>query len=140
MRHWLIALFLCACGSSTPSPANDMAQQQQGGDLASTNHDFAMSTSGGDMAMSSTGGDMAFVCGKPGMTGNEKGVGQYCTAGGGQCMNGSFCPADFGFGQTFCTVPCTGTSDTTSCGTNAECQCQGGQCGCIPSCCLNASC
>ncbi len=137
MRHVLVVLLLCGCGSSTPaqndgSPSGgDLSMQQGGGDMAKS-----MS---GDFAMSS-GGDMAFVCGKPGMTGNEKGVGAYCTGGGGQCTMGTICPADFGIAETFCTLPCQGTMDTTTCGTNAQCQCQNNQCGCIPSCCLNASC
>ncbi len=144
MRPWLIALLLFGCSSNTvpaPSdgaPSGDMTMQQ-------SNADFAMQMSGGDMAMSmnpdlTSGGDLAFVCGKPGMTGNEKGIGTYCTQGGGQCTMGTLCPADFGVAETFCTLPCSGTTDTTTCGTNAQCQCQGAQCGCIPNCCLNATC
>jgi hypothetical protein len=150
MRPWLIALLLCGCSSNTVPVQNDGAPQgdmtmqsggdmrnQSGGDLSSSS-DMSMS-SNADLTMSS-GGDLSFVCGKPGMTGNEKGVGTYCTAGGNQCMMGTLCPADFGVAESFCTLLCSGPTDTTTCGTNAQCQCQGAQCGCIPSCCLNGTC
>jgi len=146
MRHLVVALFLCGCGGNSVPAQNDGASL---GDLAGhQSSDLAMQQNGGDLAMSSSndlsmsssGGDMAFVCGKPGMTGNEKGIGTYCTAGGGQCTMGSLCPADFGVAETFCTLPCSGATDTTTCGTGAQCQCQGSQCGCIPNCCLNATC
>jgi hypothetical protein len=151
MRPWLIALLVCGCSSNTVPVQNDGAPS--GGDMRSTGGDMTMS-SGGDLSMStnpdlsmsmsgdlsSTGGDLAFVCGKPGMTGNEKGVGTYCTSGGGQCTMGTLCPADFGVAESFCTLLCSGPTDTTTCGTNAQCQCQGAQCGCIPSCCLSGTC
>lgn len=147
MRHLFMALLLCGCGGNTipvqndGAPTIDMTMQQSNPDLTmqQSNPDLSMSASN-DFSMPPIGDLGSFTCGKPGMAGNEKGVGAYCTAGGGQCTMGTLCPADFGVNETFCTLLCSGSNDTTTCGTGAQCQCMGAQCGCVPSCCLNASC
>lgn len=78
------------------------------------------------------------ACASPGAAGNELGVGEYCTMGGGQCSDNTgalFCTADVGASPPFCTKPCAMTSQ---CGTNATCRGQGtadgGQMGCVPNC------
>lgn len=96
-----------------------------------------------DLAMTPAGADMAFVsaCGHPGDTGNSKGVGKYCmdsTMCTGQ--NASICSTvmQTSLGKTyFCTLPCNGANDTTTCAENATCAClSAGLCGCVPSKCL----
>ncbi len=66
-------------------------------------------------------------------TGNELGVGKYCTPGGNQCRgNGSavLCTADFdNRGPGFCTKGC---SDDTGCGSGAVCQHDTSGSGCLP--------
>jgi hypothetical protein len=63
------------------------------------------------------------ACAAPGDTGNDAGVGKFCSAGGGQCVgNGAagFCLADFVQGDfaNFCTAQCQADAD---CGTGASC-------------------
>ena len=62
-------------------------------------------------------------CAVPGDTGNEVGVGEFCSAGGGQCTGNtgaSLCLADFVQGEfaTFCTLQCQGDAE---CGRGAIC-------------------
>jgi hypothetical protein len=61
-------------------------------------------------------------CVTEGTKGNEKGVGEFCSKGGGQCAdNGSgnavICAEDFG-GPGYCTIPCV---DASSCGSGSVC-------------------
>jgi len=79
-------------------------------------------------------------CGHPGDEGNELGVGKFCPNGTSDCsttQNAPIC-SDIGSDLThFCTKICQ-MGSTGTCGTGAECVCQGGtsQCGCTPSSCL----
>lgn len=64
--------------------------------------------------------------------GNERGVGRFCTAGGGQCggLNAFVCTADVDpGGPTFCTKPCTMDSQ---CGSGAVCTGDARGRGCVP--------
>lgn len=114
------ALALCGCGSST-----------------SSSQDMAMSTAR-DMT---PGADMFSACGHPGDKGNSKGVGKYCTDTT-QCTGqpASLCSTimQTSLGTTyFCTLPCQGASDTTTCAEDATCVCLTPQaCGCVPNSCL----
>jgi hypothetical protein len=75
-------------------------------------------------------------CAKMGDTGNEKGVGKFCSKGGGECMGeASLCLADLVTSAfaNFCTKLCNGDAD---CGSDAKCQGSGAQKGCIPVACL----
>lgn len=83
-------------------------------------------------------------CNDPSATGNDKGVGRYCTAGGGECNQNSnlggfiFCTKDYEPDETvqYCTGPCSKDSD---CGTNAACTGSGsGGRGCEPNACGGA--
>lgn len=83
----------------------------------------------------------ATTCGMPGDTGNELGVGQYCTTLN-DCSNTpeAFLCSNIGDATTFfCTKTCQqpGDAGTNPCGTGAECVCGNGGCGCTPSVCLD---
>lgn len=79
--------------------------------------------------------DAAPACAEPGAPGNAKGVGKYCTKGGGECQgNGSatMCTVDFDdSAPPFCTMFCLGDGD---CGDLATCEGEGFQMGCTPTC------
>jgi hypothetical protein len=80
------------------------------------------------------------ICGAPCDVGNSKGVGKFCTKID-DCVDNpsaticvvAFTPKNRAY---FCTLPCSGPSDTTTCGENATCECSGGQCGCTPNHCI----
>lgn len=88
-------------------------------------------------------------CGHECDTGNSKGVGLFCRTGD-DCQGTSlahFCttlgndPAHPSPDDTyFCTTFCSGPTDTTTCGENAFCGCQGpmgtGTCACVHNRCL----
>jgi hypothetical protein len=139
MRHLLAVFLLCGCGGSNSSSPADMAQQASG-DLAMQGSPLDMSMKPGvDLAgFDFAGVDLAsggLCCGQPGDVGNEKGVGKYC-GGGASCPAGApFCSSLGDPKTNFCTNLCSGATDTTTCGTNATCQCMGGQCGCFPNSC-----
>ncbi len=111
----LVLSVLCASAcSETSSPA--------GGDMTATK----------DMSVNKPS-----QCGKPGDTGNSKGVGKYCEVLNdcGDNTGATIC-SSLGNGATpsaddtyFCTMVCT-AGNNAACGENATCQCQGGQCGC----------
>jgi hypothetical protein len=87
------------------------------------------SGSGGD------GGRPSAPCAAPGDTGNEVGVGKFCSAGGGECAgNGSAsaCLADFAMSAfaNFCTLQCQGDAQ---CGAGAICSSSG---ICVPAKCV----
>lgn len=82
-------------------------------------------------------------CGKPGDTGNSKGVGKYCTdSGGSECRSNSLATICSSLGDTvkrkttFCTIPCDVTM-VGYCGENASCTLDtaSGQHGCTPDSC-----
>ena len=72
-------------------------------------------------------------------TGNEYGVGRYCTAGGGQCSGNrqaTICTVDFDpTAVGFCTKPC---SSNGGCGSGAMCVAGTGGSGCVPVECLSS--
>jgi len=83
-------------------------------------------------------------CNDPTAAGNDKGVGRYCTAGGGECNANSnlgsfiFCTKDYEPDETvaYCTGPCSKDAD---CGTGAACTGAGsGGRGCEPNACGGA--
>jgi hypothetical protein len=85
------------------------------------------------------------TCGQPCQKGNSKGVGVFCS--GLTCPgNGAatLCANAGGPSSHFCTFMCSpadaGDDDAapypTDCGEGAQCACQGGSCGCIPTSCL----
>ena len=82
-------------------------------------------------------------CGEGCELANSKGVGRFCTAGGGECnQNGApfiFCTVDYVSGApAYCTGPCSKDAD---CGENADCSgsgmggrgCETMLCGGMPS-------
>jgi hypothetical protein len=76
-------------------------------------------------------------CAKAGDTGNDKGVGQICTKGGGECSGNefaSFCLSDVAAGEfgNFCSISCT---DDTACGAGATCLGSGDRKACVPTSC-----
>ena len=80
-------------------------------------------------------------CGKPGDTGNSKGVGKYCK-GIVDCFgnkDAQLCAVAGDPKATFCTKLCNNGDGVAVCGEAATCVCDpggGGQCGCTPSSCL----
>jgi hypothetical protein len=71
-------------------------------------------------------------CVRPCHRGNERGVGRYCTAGGGQCggISAFVCTGDVqSSGPSFCTRPCTMDSQ---CGSGAVCTGDERGRGCVP--------
>ncbi|MFO0558055.1 MAG: hypothetical protein U0269_08545 [Polyangiales bacterium] len=77
-------------------------------------------------------------CVRPCNTGNEYGVGRYCTPGGGQCGRAArapICSADFDPSNPswgWCLRPC---STDTDCGSGAACIGEPGRAGCVPVAC-----
>ncbi len=100
-------------------------------------------TTGSTKTSSGAGGDMtpADSCIKPGDPGNSKGVGAYCSPGGGQCTKfdiAGLCLADAAPNQHqwFCTrVGCKNDAD---CGENAKCFMDPQGNACVPSKCLGS--
>jgi hypothetical protein len=97
--------------------------------------DRAQTSSGGPPARSNGGGS---ICGKPGDTGNPKGIGKYCNGlfdciGNGEA---SLCATLGNADAHFCTKPCE-RGDDAACGDDVKCACNaGGLCGCTPTSCL----
>jgi hypothetical protein len=102
---------------------------------------------GGDGGVASTDGNAGCVgepgptedCVRPCNTGNEEGVGKYCTAGGNQCAGNHgaiLCTVDLDPTSTpFCTKPC---STDATCGSGAGCLIvDGGAGGCQPNECFD---
>ncbi len=77
------------------------------------------------------------TCGKPGDTGNELGVGKFCTNLG-ECNGTAPLCSNVGDPTTyFCTRTCHLDAGVDQCGANASCECGGGAtCGCTPIACL----
>jgi hypothetical protein len=78
------------------------------------------------------------LCGKPGDTGNELGIGKFC-ASLSDCGSTQSAPLCSSLGDPdthFCTKTCP-MGSTDACGTNTTCTCNGSnQCGCTPNACL----
>jgi hypothetical protein len=79
------------------------------------------------------------ICGNPGDTGNELGIGRFCDRLA-DCTDAT-APLCSKIGDPlahFCTATCTPATEAEKCGTNATCTCNsGGQCGCTPNACLD---
>ena len=125
MHHaFYVFLALGAAGAGCGSDTNSSA------DLATEAPDLSASpdlTPPPDLVFSSS-------CGQPGDPGNALGVGKYCVMQT-DCMSGTICTHPFNASVYFCTMPCSDTGAATQCGDGALCQCQNGQCGCVPAMC-----
>ncbi len=132
-------LLVAGCGSSSTSNTPDLAAANGSGGSGGGG-------GSGDMAMAATAGDMAtghmtgtdggvLCCNDPRNTGNSVGVGKYCDTSQ-QCMGltASLCATLGDPTEHFCTMLCS--QGSTACGTGASCQCQNGQCGCVPDVCV----
>jgi hypothetical protein len=120
-------LFLAACSSGDDDDDDDGV-----GDVIDANDVLPPADANDDDPADANDGE---ACAAPGAVGNENGVGEYCTPGGGECGDNSvatLCTVDFERGvPPFCTNLCFG--DT--CGTDASCTNDGGgPMGCVPSC------
>ena len=151
MRKFLFVLpvFALACSSSSGDPgsgtSSGASSQSSSGGTSSGSSGKPSSSSGSSSSSSSSGSaadagyDAAgFTCGSPGDKGNENGVGKYCS-GLADCIGNSkaiLCATLGEPGAHFCTFQCSGASDT-SCGSEATCSCDNGQCGCTPNKCLH---
>jgi hypothetical protein len=136
---------------SFPSLSRRLARSgvlARGALLAGLALSFGCSDSGSsaDMTPAQTG-DMAqrSCCGYPGDTGNSKGVGRYCTSNTDPACRSSGLPANIcstaegnpNRPTFFCTMACSGDTDTTTCGENAKCtKNSSGLYGCVPQACL----
>jgi hypothetical protein len=120
-----IVLGAVACSSSSST-----------GGTSETGDSGAGSDSG--TADSGSGDAASAGCIPVGAPGNALGVGKYCATEAdcsGQTAN--LCALVGGATEDFCTFFCTAPVDggADPCGDNANCQCQGGQCGCTPLAC-----
>lgn len=79
------------------------------------------------------------ICGNPGDTGNELGIGRFCDRLA-DCTD-TTAPLCSKIGDPlahFCTATCTVATEAEKCGTNAMCTCNASnQCGCTPNACLS---
>jgi hypothetical protein len=79
------------------------------------------------------------TCGQPGDTGNEQGIGKFCTSFG-DCADTPNAPLCSIIGDStthFCTKTCQSTDPPDVCGTATQCVCNNNnQCGCTPTSCL----
>jgi hypothetical protein len=116
--------------------------------LASLAAGCSNTSSGGAAAQDAGGGDEcaaidSSACGQPCDPGNSLGIGRYCNnfkdCDGTQVP--TLCATLGDPTEHFCTNTCQApdagaeAGGLASCGENATCQCQGGQCGCYPSYC-----
>jgi hypothetical protein len=80
------------------------------------------------------------TCGQPGDTGNELGIGRFCTSFD-DCASTTEAPLCSIIGSSathFCTKTCSTTGSAGQCGTATMCVCNAGnQCGCTPTVCLH---
>ena len=136
MRYLLLSLILAACGGGgsgggTPDSSGPHPDGAPGVDSPHNGSDAAPQDAAAD-------GFETGACGQPGDTGNELGVGYYCTSFN-DCFATSGAPLCAVLGDPnahFCTKTCT-MGDDASCGTNASCTCNSNnQCGCTPNYCL----
>lgn len=77
-------------------------------------------------------------CGQPGDTGNELGIGKYCSSLG-DCTSQTapLCSILGDMETHFCTNTCTMANAAMKCGTGTTCTCNASnQCGCTPNSCL----
>lgn len=130
-----LAFAMAACGSSGSSGSG-------GGGSSSSTTTAQMSSSTTTTSSSVGGADggdptPADSCTKPGDHGNAKGVGEYCTPGGGECAKfaeAGLCLADVGQTQWFCTrIGCTKDDE---CGAATTCVMRPEGAGCVPNKCL----
>ena len=114
MRTYLVAIAMVfgGCGQHAPSPSG----------------------------MSATPDAFFSTCGQPGDTGNELGIGKFCSSLD-DCAGDLTAPLCSILGNSnthFCTTTCSMTGSAGQCGTAAMCVCNSGnQCGCTPTACLN---
>lgn len=137
----LTTLSLAACATDSgddPPPVDDGNDDGDGddGDGDDGDGDGDDDDDGGDSPGSPDGGTTEEACASPGAVGNAGGVGEYCTAGGGECDDNdeaTYCTVDYQDGAPpFCTMPCFGADE---CGDEATCADDGGPLmGCAPLC------
>jgi hypothetical protein len=135
----LSAPVLSACATDSvddeSGPVDDGDDGNGGGDDGDTGGDDG--SGGGDNPGTPDGGGGEEACAEPGAIGNARGVGEYCTPGGGECDDNdgaTYCTVDYEDGvPPFCTLPCF--SEDTDCGDGAACASDGGGLsGCTPEC------
>lgn len=132
------AFAAAACSSSSASGSSGVGGSDSSSSSttasASTTTTTTTSSAGGPDGGDPTPKDS---CARPGDQGNDKGVGEYCTPGGGECKKfpeAALCLADVGQTQWFCTrIGCTKDDE---CGAAATCVMQQGSSGCVPNKCL----
>jgi hypothetical protein len=121
-------LLIVGCGGGGGGGTGTGGNGPSVADLASSSAADLTSAPAADLASGGTSTDMA------GDAGNELGVGKYCN-GFGDCTGMANLCANLGDPQLhFCTMVCQMGGN---CGAGATCQCQGGQCGCLPDSCLS---
>jgi hypothetical protein len=99
----------------------------------------AMGVGCSDSSDASQTGVPASSCAQPGDTGNENGVGRFCSPDGGECSGlAPMCLADVApaEGQWFCTRLCT---EDDQCGSDARCIGDERGSACVPEHCLGDS-
>ena len=136
----LTTLSLAACATDSgddPPPVDDGNDDGDGDDGDGDDGDGDDGDDdGGDNPGAPDSGTTEEACASPGAVGNAGGVGEYCTAGGGECDDNdaaTYCTVDYQDGAPpFCTMPCFGADE---CGDDATCADDGGPLmGCAPLC------
>lgn len=93
---------------------------------------------GGDDAAVVPDANFVTTCGSPGDEGNELGIGKFCRTLN-DCTDTDDAPLCSNIGDEttwFCTRTCANEDDDAVCGSDTECVCGGGGCGCTPTVCL----
>ncbi len=92
----------------------------------------------GDGASTPPDAEFITTCGMHGDEGNELGIGKFCTTLN-DCADTEDAPLCSNIGDEttwFCTRTCLDENDDAVCGSDTECVCGGGGCGCTPTACL----
>jgi hypothetical protein len=125
-------------GAPSPAPGVDAGSPQVDSGTAAPSADASVTADGGTPPDGGYGDvTIPTSCGMPGDVGNSLGVGMYCTSVA-QCLGNTqatLCATLGNPNMQFCTFLCTQGSPT-ACGTGASCECQSGECGCVPDSCL----
>jgi hypothetical protein len=141
MRKFIFILVLAVAGCGGASKSGTGGNGAAGGSDAGSAGSGGSAGGGGATAKIDMNVGDGSACGHVGDKGNSKGIGQYCQTVN-DCPTSAPICSSFENGlepstdQTFfCTTTCTGASDTTTCGTDANCICQSLGCACVPAYC-----
>ena len=108
------------------------------GSACSKKDDGGEETDGGAADLAAAPDQFFTCCGAPGDKGNSLQVGAYCEKFT-DCFDNAKAKVCTVLGDPrthFCTFACTQNGPAGQCGENAQCECQGANCACVPDACL----